>query len=76
MRERHGYTGELRATGNVLRDQFLFLQRCGFNAFEVTTPDGAAAWGAALAEISVTYQPTADGRTTASLRRQSRPAAA
>ena len=36
LRERYGFTGELRATGDVLRDQFLFLHRCGFDAFEVT----------------------------------------
>ena len=36
LRERHGFRGELRATGQVLRDQFLFLLRAGFDAFEVT----------------------------------------
>ena len=35
LRERHGFRGELRATGDVLRDQFLFLVRAGFDAFEV-----------------------------------------
>ena len=38
LRERYGYTGELRATGEVLRDQVFFMQRCGFDAFE---PDPA-----------------------------------
>ena len=30
LRERYGYRGELRATGQVLRDQFLFMLRAGF----------------------------------------------
>ena len=35
LRERHGFRGELRAVGDVLRDQIFFMHRCGFNAFEV-----------------------------------------
>ena len=35
LRERHGFRGELRATGDVLRDQFQFLLRSGFDALEV-----------------------------------------
>jgi uncharacterized protein (DUF934 family) len=35
LRERYGYRGELRATGQVLRDQFMFMLRAGFDAFEV-----------------------------------------
>ena len=34
LRERHGYKGEMRATGQVLRDQFVFMLRAGFDAFE------------------------------------------
>jgi uncharacterized protein (DUF934 family) len=61
LRQRLGYRGELRAVGNVLRDQLLFMRRCGFDAFEL--PDGAdvAAWLSAFDEISVFYQPAADG---------------
>ncbi|MBN8431415.1 DUF934 domain-containing protein [Microbulbifer salipaludis] len=33
LRERYGYTGELRAVGNFIRDQLTYLTRCGFNAF-------------------------------------------
>ena len=33
LRERYGYRGELRAVGEVLRDQLLFMARCGFDAF-------------------------------------------
>src|ERR1700730_6010569 len=35
LKERYNYRGELRATGQVLRDQFLFMLRAGFDAFEV-----------------------------------------
>lgn len=33
LRGRHGYAGELRAVGDVLRDQLYFLQRAGFDSF-------------------------------------------
>ena len=33
LRERYGFTGELRATGNFIRDQLCYLRRCGVNAF-------------------------------------------
>jgi len=34
LRDRYGYTGEIRAVGEVLRDQAAYLIRCGFDAFE------------------------------------------
>lgn len=34
LRTRLGYTGELRAVGVVLRDQFNYLTRCGFDALQ------------------------------------------
>ncbi len=65
LRERYGFRGELRAVGNVLRDQALFMLRCGFDAFEVAEDSALEGWRAALAEISVFYQPTADGHSPA-----------
>ena len=65
LRERYGYRGELRAVGNVLRDQALFMLRCGFDAFELAEDSALEGWRESLAEISVFYQPTADGRPTA-----------
>ena len=65
IRERHGFRGELRATGQVLRDQFLFMLRAGFDAFEVTKDADAAAFAEAAHRYSVFYQPTGDGRATA-----------
>jgi uncharacterized protein (DUF934 family) len=44
LRERFGFAGELRAVGHVLQDQFLFMERCGFDAFEVEDEETANAW--------------------------------
>jgi uncharacterized protein (DUF934 family) len=63
LRERYGFRGELRATGDVLRDQFLFLARAGFDAFEVKKEADTTAFVQALARYSVFYQPAADART-------------
>ena len=69
LRERHGYRGELRATGQVLRDQFVFMLRAGFNAFEVKKDADADAFVSTVKRYSVFYQPTGDGRITALHRR-------
>ena len=69
LRERHGFKGELRATGQVLRDQFIFMLRAGFDAFEVRKQSDAEAFAATVKRYSVFYQPTGDGRITALHRR-------
>lgn len=69
LRERHGYTGELRATGQVLRDQFVFMSRAGFDTFEVKKDADADAFAETMKRYSVFYQPTGDGRVTAFHRR-------
>ena len=69
LRERYGYRGELRASGQVLRDQFVFMLRAGFNAFEVKKDSDAAAFLVTAKRYSVFYQPTGDGRVTALHRR-------
>jgi uncharacterized protein (DUF934 family) len=69
LRERHGYEGELRATGQVLRDQFVFMLRAGFDAFEVKKESDAEAFASTAKRYSVFYQPTGDGRVTALNRR-------
>jgi uncharacterized protein (DUF934 family) len=61
LRERHGFRGELRATGQILRDQFLFLLRSGFDAFEVAKETDVAAFADSVRLYSVFYQPGADG---------------
>lgn len=59
LRERHHFRGELRATGQALRDQFLLLYRAGFDAFEVSKPADAPAFIKAIERYSVFYQPAA-----------------
>ena len=61
LRERYRFRGELRATGDILRDQFLFLHRSGFDAFEVKKQADAPAFIEAIHRYSVFYQPAADG---------------
>ncbi len=69
LRERYFYCGELRATGQVLRDQFMFMLRAGFDSFEVKKPGDAEAFANTVKRYSVFYQPTGDGRITALHRR-------
>ncbi len=58
LRERYGFTGEIRATGDVLQDQFLFMVRAGFDAFEVKKAADAEAFSQALSAFSIRYQPS------------------
>jgi uncharacterized protein (DUF934 family) len=60
LRERHGYRGELRAVGNVLRDQLFYMHRCGFDAFELQPGKSVAEALEAFAELSVRYQAAVD----------------
>jgi uncharacterized protein (DUF934 family) len=55
LRTRYWYRGELRAVGDVLRDQLLFLQRCGFDTFELREDQDAGESLAAFGELPVTY---------------------
>jgi uncharacterized protein (DUF934 family) len=69
LRERYHYRGELRATGQVLRDQFVFMLRAGFDAFDVKKQADAEAFAQTVHRYSVFYQPTGDGKLTALHRR-------
>ena len=64
LRERYNYRGEMRATGQVLRDQFVFLLRAGFDAFDVVKQADAEAFEETAKRYSVFFQPTGDGRMT------------
>jgi len=73
LRARLGYQGELRAIGDVLRDQLFYMQRVGFNAF-VTRADRSihdALKG--LTDFSVSYQTSIDQKSPL-FRREERPA--
>jgi uncharacterized protein (DUF934 family) len=60
LRQRHGYTGQLRAVGDVLRDQIAFMRRCGIDAFELRADRSAEDALAAFGEFTVAYQAAAD----------------
>jgi uncharacterized protein (DUF934 family) len=64
LRERLDFVGELRAVGDVLRDQFLAMHRCGFDAFAVKkdADADAEAFAHALSIVSAAYQPALDER--------------
>jgi uncharacterized protein (DUF934 family) len=69
LRERWKFSGELRATGYVRRDQVFFLARCGFNSFELPDTDIDAAYSA-LSTFSAAYQPSNDEGLPVKLRRR------
>ena len=56
LRERYGFGGELRAIGDVGRDQLAFLERCGFDAFQLRDGVDARRALASFDEVSVEYQ--------------------
>jgi len=65
LRERYGYHGELRATGQILRDQFGFLVRAGFDVLDVAKASDVDAFAAALKRYTVFYQTAPQGHTAA-----------
>ena len=76
LRERYHYRGELRATGQVLRDQFLFMLRAGFTAFEVLKDKDAEHFADAVRRYTVFYQSSVDRRPVISRVRHDREHAA
>jgi uncharacterized protein (DUF934 family) len=62
LRDRYRFRGELRATGHVLRDQLRYLERCGFDAFELAPGQSPERAIEAFAEHQATYQAAADTR--------------
>ena len=59
LRER-GFQGEVRASGHFIRDQLTYLQRCGFNAFQMADESALDAAMASLAVFSEHYQASID----------------
>lgn len=60
LRGRYGYTGELRAIGDVLRDQMFYLARVGFDAFELRADQDPEQSLRALQDFSEAYQASSD----------------
>ena len=72
LREQYGFSGEIRAVGDVLLEQLHFMERTGFDAFELQSDDPLGELQIASADFDVWYQPAADGRLSAmQLRHQS-----
>lgn len=65
LRERHHFNGELRAVGNILRDQLAFLGRCGFDSFEYEGGTEAQEALNSFDDVEPVYQTAADRRRTA-----------
>ena len=61
LRDRFRYRGELRAVGDVLRDQLFFMQRCGIDSFQVREDKDAEDAVKGLSDFTVKYQTAADG---------------
>jgi uncharacterized protein (DUF934 family) len=60
LRNRYGYSGELRAIGDVLRDQMFYMQRVGFNAFAVRADKDIHDALKSLSDFSESYQASTD----------------
>ncbi|SHJ24168.1 DUF934 domain-containing protein [Cycloclasticus pugetii] len=56
LREKHHYTKEIRAVGDVLPDQALYLTRVGFDTLEFSTKEAGSLALEKLNEFSVFYQ--------------------
>jgi uncharacterized protein (DUF934 family) len=72
LRERCGYRGELRAVGDVQRDQVFYLARCGFDAFLLREGEDAEGALAALHDFSEAYQASVERPQPLFRRRSSR----
>ncbi|MBL8557335.1 MAG: DUF934 domain-containing protein [Hyphomonadaceae bacterium] len=76
LRKRLGYTGELRAVGDVARDQLFQMARCGFDAFQLRDGQDVNDALKAFSDYGEVYQDAADGRAPIFRRRDEANAAA
>lgn len=60
LRQRFGYSKELRAVGDIMRDQMFFLRRCGFTAYEIKAGKDINDALKGFDDFSVTYQVSTD----------------
>ena len=61
LRERFNYKGELRAVGDVLRDQLFFMKRCGIDSFQLRSDRDMEDALNAFNDFTVKYQTATDG---------------
>jgi len=59
LRDRYHYTGEIRAQGDVLRDQLFYMSQSGINSFELANPEQMENALTAFNDFSESYQTTA-----------------
>jgi uncharacterized protein (DUF934 family) len=60
LRERYGWSGELRAVGDIQRDQLFYLTRCGFNAFSLREGEDVDVALTGFDDFSERYQASVD----------------
>jgi uncharacterized protein (DUF934 family) len=60
LRNRHGWRGELRAIGDVLRDQLFFMKRVGFDSFALRADRNIEEAVASLSDFTDSYQGSVD----------------
>lgn len=60
LRSRFGWAGELRAVGDVQRDQLFYLSRCGFDSYEMTDSTDVASALSAFEDFTEAYQTSVD----------------
>jgi uncharacterized protein (DUF934 family) len=70
LRERYGYKGEVRAVGDVLREQALHMLRCGVDAYEPADGSGPEQWEHVTRRFRHVYQRAADDRIPAFAERE------
>lgn len=71
LSERLKFKGQIRAVGDVLREQAGYMARVGFDAFEPADDASANEWQAATRRYRHVYQRSADGRAPALAERES-----
>ncbi len=72
LRERFGFKGEIRAVGDVMRDQIFYMQRCGINAMAPRADQDLQACLAAFRDFTTPYQGAADRQISIFQRRAQR----
>ncbi len=60
LREHYRYQGEIRAIGDVLRDQLFYMARCGFDSFALRHDQDPETCLAAFRDFSTGYQASID----------------
>jgi uncharacterized protein (DUF934 family) len=73
LRQRYGYGGEVRALGEVLREQAQHMVRCGVDAFAAVDGSDPETWAAAAGRYRHVYQRAADDRVPVFVERGSGP---